>query len=178
MIVEAKQPLPESFAAELDALHRRLLPKYPSVGQASAVLPLLHRAQKLCGGWLPKEAMDHVARLLGIAPIRVYEVVTFHTMFHTQRMPKHCVGVCTSLPCWLRGADKLMAYCRNRLGVRDEEGISADDSVYLLEQECLGACVDAPVVTVDGAYHGRLDEEGVESLLVSLREGNHVAGTE
>ncbi|MBC6444440.1 MAG: NAD(P)H-dependent oxidoreductase subunit E [Alphaproteobacteria bacterium GM202ARS2] len=168
------QQLPESFATELESLYRRLQPKYPSVGQNSAVLPLLHHAQQLCGGWLPKAAMDHVARLLDMAPIRVYEVVTFHTMFHTKPMPKHCVGVCTSLPCWLRGADKLMAHCRARLGVRHEEGISADDNVYLMEQECLGACVDAPLVTVDGVYHGRLDEEAVDKLLRSLREDNHV----
>ena len=169
---ESSELLPPSLRADLRSHFESLVGNYPVEGRQSVLLPLLHHAQDLCGGWLPQAAMDEVATILDMAPIRVYEVATFHTMFHKHPMPRHCIGFCTSLPCWLCGAHELMAACRRRLGVTTTEGMSASQRIYVMEQECLGACIGAPVVTVDGVYHERVDGEGLESLLTVLEKGD------
>ncbi|MBC6496766.1 MAG: NAD(P)H-dependent oxidoreductase subunit E [Alphaproteobacteria bacterium GM7ARS4] len=157
--------------AQLEEQKNALMPHYPPHGAQSMLLPLLHYAQDHSGGWLPPLAMERVAHVLGLAPIRVYEVASFHTMFHLSPMPKHCLGVCMSLPCWLGGSRQLMEACRAMLCVKGHQGLSQDGTIYLLEQECLGACVDAPVVTIDGAYKAKMDEEAMARLVASLNKG-------
>jgi NADH:ubiquinone oxidoreductase subunit E len=110
------QPANFAFTAENKAEADRIIKKYPAGRQASAVLPLLYVAQKQ-EGWVPRAAMDHIAELLEMAPIRVYEVATFYTMFHLQPVGKYHLQVCRTTPCWLRGADQMTETCKKKLGI-------------------------------------------------------------
>ncbi len=148
---------PESFAftEENMAKARAHIAKYPPGRQASAVLPLLDLAQRQSGGWLPRAAMDAVAQILGMAPIRVYEVATFYTMFNLRPVGRYLLQACTTTPCWLRGSDDIVAACTRKLGIGVGES-TADGLFTLVEVECLGACVNAPILQVnDDYYEGR-----------------------
>lgn len=164
---------PETFF--FDEENRRLaemhIAKYPPGRKASAVLALLDLAQRQCGGWLPRAAMDRIAELLGMAPIRVYEVVTFYEMFHDAPRGRHEVRVCTTTPCWLRGSAAIVEACEDELGC-PVGGISADGLAALSEFECLGACVNAPVVWIDDDYYEDVDPEGARKLIRTLRGGD------
>ena len=144
--------------------------KYPPGRQASAVLPLLWIAQEQHGGWLPRAAMDHVARILEMAPIRVYEVATFYTMFNLQPVGRYLLQACTTTPCWLRGSDSVVQACRSKLGI-DVGGTTADALFTLVEVECLGACVNAPILQVNDDFYEDLDAPATETLLDALRNG-------
>jgi NADH-quinone oxidoreductase E subunit len=137
--------------------------KYPPGRQASAVLPLLWIAQEQHGGWLPRAAMDHVARILEMAPIRVYEVATFYTMFNLRPVGRYLLQACTTTPCWLRGSDAVMKACHH----------AADGETFSVQEvECLGACVNAPVVQVNDDFYEDLDGPATEVVLDALRAGN------
>jgi NADH-quinone oxidoreductase subunit E len=138
------------------------------------VLPLLDLAQRQSGGWLPIAAMDHIAAMLEMAPIRVYEVATFYTMFNTNPVGRHLVQVCRTTPCWLRGADKMTETCRRKLGIGLKE-TTADGAFTLVEVECLGACVNAPVVQINDDFYEDLTPERLEWLLDELKAGRRPA---
>ncbi len=145
-----------------------ILRRYPPQRQASAVLPLLAMAQEHCGGWLPLAAMDKVAEILDMAPIRVYEVASFHTMFNRNPVGRHHIRVCTSLPCFLRGADRVLDACRHRLNL--DVGETSSDHAFTLDRcECLGACVNAPVVWIGDDYYEDVDPDRVDGLLDAFR---------
>ena len=163
---------PETFS--FDETYRpqveRHLAKYPEARKASAVLPLLDLAQRQCGGWLPRAAMDHVADLLEMAPIRVYEVVTFYEMYHDTPRGKHELRVCTTTPCWLRGSSDIVAACEDELGC--SVGETSGDGVFSLSEfECLGACVNAPIVWIDDDYYEDVDPDGVRRIIQAFRRG-------
>ena len=143
--------------------------KYPPGRQASAVLPLLYIAQEQSGGWLPRSAMDHVAGLLEMAPIRVYEVATFYTMFNLRPVGRYLLQACTTTPCWLRGSDGVVAACQRKLGI-GIGGTTADGLFTLVEVECLGACVNAPILQVNDDFYEDLDASATEALLDALRD--------
>ena len=134
------QPANFAFTAENKAEADRVIAKYPAGRQASAVLPLLYIAQKQ-EGWVPRAAMDHIAEMLDMAPIRVYEVATFYTMFHLQPVGKYHLQVCRTTPCWLRGADQMTETCKKKLGIGLKE-TTKDGLFSLIEVECLGGCVE------------------------------------
>jgi NADH-quinone oxidoreductase subunit E len=164
---------PESFEFTPDNLERAKahIAKYPAGRQASAVLPLLDLAQRQSGGWLPRAAMDRVAAILDMPPIRVYEVATFYTMFNLHPVGRWLLQACTTTPCWLRGSDDVVAACRNKLGI--EIGGSTPDGLFtLVEVECLGACVNAPILQVNDDFYEDLDGPATEKLLDALREGH------
>lgn len=163
---------PETFAFDADnaALVNKHLAKYPEDRKASAVLPLLDIAQRQCGGWLPRAAMDHVADMLDMAPIRVYEVATFYTMYNLEPVGEHVVQVCTTTPCALRGCAAVVDACRSELGI-DFGETSEDGKFTLLEVECLGACVNAPMMQIGDDYYEDLDADSTRAVLKSLREG-------
>jgi NADH-quinone oxidoreductase subunit E len=165
---------PEAFAFSPANLRwaKEQLKKYPEGREASAVLPLLWRAQEQCGGWLPEPALRYVADMLGMAYIRVYEIATFYTMFNLAPVGRYYVQVCGTTPCWLRGADGLKSVCRKRIG---EPGHVTDDGTFSwTEVECLGACVNAPVVQINKDYYEDLDAARLERLLTDLKEGRDV----
>ena len=163
---------PENFAFTPGNLEhaKAHIAKYPPDRQASAVLPLLWIAQEQHGGWLPRAAMDHVAQLLEMAPIRVYEVATFYTMFNLRPVGRYLLQACTTTPCWLRGSDAVVQACRSKLGI-DVGSTTADGLFTLVEVECLGACVNAPILQVNDDFYEDLDAPATEALLEALRAG-------
>ena len=150
---------------------RAHIAKYPPGREASAVLPLLDLAQRQMGGWVPRAAMDYVAGLLGMAPIRVYEVATFYTMFNLRPVGRYLLQVCTTTPCWLRGSDAVVAACEKKLGI-GIGGKTEDGLFSMIEVECLGACVNAPILQVNDDFYEDLDGPATEALIDALRAGS------
>jgi NADH-quinone oxidoreductase E subunit len=165
----AVQPANFAFTAENRAEADRIIAKYPAGRQASAVLPLLYVAQRQVG-WVPRAAMDHIAEILDMAPIRVYEVATFYTMFHLQPVGKYHLQVCRTTPCWLRGADQMTETCKKKLGIGLKE-TTKDGLFSLIEVECLGGCSNAPVVQINDDFYEDLDPKKLEWILDELAAG-------
>ncbi len=163
---------PETF--EFDAEGRKRaeaeIAKYPEGAHRSAVMPLLDIAQRQCGGWLPMPAIEYVSEYLEMPAIRVLEVASFYTMYNLKPIGKHFVQVCTNLPCWLNGSDNIMKVCQGKLGVRSGE-TTEDGEFTLLEVECLGACVNAPMMQINDDYYEDLDSVGTAAILDELRAG-------
>ncbi|MBN9561624.1 MAG: NAD(P)H-dependent oxidoreductase subunit E [Alphaproteobacteria bacterium] len=171
-----EQPASFAFDAESRAELDRHIAKYPTGKQASAVLPALYIVQRQMkrdtgSAWVPRAAMDEVARLLGMPPIRVYEVATFYTMFALRPIGTWHLQVCTTTPCWLRGSDDVTAACRKFTGIAGWGETSADGVFTMTEVECLGACVNAPVVQVNDDLYEDLDAERTTGLLEALKRG-------
>ena len=164
-----EQPAQFEFTPENLQKAKAHIAKYPPGRQQSAVLPLLDLAQRQVG-WVPLAAMDYVATLLQMPRIRVYEVATFYTMFNLRPVGKYLLQACTTTPCWLRGSDEVVAACRRKLGV-GIGGTSEDGLFTLVEVECLGACVNAPILQVNDDFYEDLDGPRTEALLDALREG-------
>jgi len=163
------QPANFAFTPENRTEADRIVAKYPAGRQASAVLPLLYLAQRQVG-WVPRAAMDHIAEILDMAPIRVYEVATFYTMFHLEPVGTYHLQVCRTTPCWLRGADKMTETCKKKLGIGLKE-VTQDGLFSLIEVECLGACSNAPVVQINDDFYEDLDPKKLEWLLDELAAG-------
>ena len=163
---------PEDFALTPENLERAraYIARYPQGKQQSAVLPILDLAQRQHQGWLPRAAMDAVAELLGMARIRVYEVATFYNMFNLSPIGEHHVRVCTTTPCQLRGSDAVLEACEKALGIGIGE-TSEDGKFTLGEVECLGACVNAPVLQIGDDYFEDLDADKAVAILEALRRG-------
>jgi NADH-quinone oxidoreductase subunit E len=123
--------------------------------------------------WLPRAAMDTIAARLGMAPIRVYEVATFYLMFNTAPVGKYHLQVCTTTPCWLRGSDEVAHACRRATGIAGWKETSADGMFTMSEVECLGACVNAPILQVNDDFYEDMDAESTERLLAALKRGEH-----
>lgn len=151
-----------------------IIARYPEGRQQSAVMPLLALAQKQNDGWLPKVAMDYVADMLGMVPVRVYEVASFYTMYNLDPVGKHVIEVCTTTPCWLRGSDAIVDACEQRLGIGLGQTTS-DGQFTLREVECLGACVNAPMCQVNNShgdhYYEDLTPESIVKIIDALAEG-------
>lgn len=152
-----------------DALHKAaaIFQRYPTDRRPSAIIPLLHLAQQEFGGWVSREAMDVVAEMVGVAPMRVYEVATFYTMFNLKPVGKYHVQVCTNISCWLCGSDGITGAVRKRLEV-DFGGTTRDGRFTLTEVECLGACVNAPMMQINDDYHENLTPESAVQVLDKL----------
>ena len=166
-----QQPDTFEFTPENVERARAHIAKYPPGREASAVLPLLDLAQRQMGGWVPRAAMDYVAGLLGMAPIRVYEVATFYTMFNLRPVGRYLLQVCTTTPCWLRGSDAVVAACEKKLGI-GIGGKTEDGLFSMIEVECLGACVNAPILQVNDDFYEDLDGAATEALIDALRAGS------
>ncbi len=158
------------FTNENKAKANKIIAKYPAGRQASACMPLLDLAQRQNDGWLSVPAMDHVAEVLGMVPIQVYEVATFYTMYNLKPVGKHHVQICTNLPCWLRGSDQIASACKRIAGINFGE-TSEDGAFTLSEVECLGACVNAPMMQINDDYFEDLTAESVETILTTLKNG-------
>jgi NADH-quinone oxidoreductase E subunit len=159
-----------SFSADSLAKIDTILTHYPPERKASAVLPLLDLAQRESGGWLPTPAMEAVATMLGMPFIRVYEVASFYTMFNLKPVGKYHLQVCGTTPCWLRGAEDIMSTCKKHLGI--QKGGTTDDGLFTLSEfECLGACVNAPVVQINDDYFEDLTPEKMVEVLDDLKAG-------
>lgn len=163
---------PESFAftPENEAKAKEIIARYPDGKQGSAVMPLFDLAQRQNDGWLPEPAIRYVADMLDISYIRALEVATFYSMYNLSPVGKYYVAVCTTTPCWLCGAEGIMAACKERLGV--DVGETTEDMMFTLDQvECMGACVNGPMIQINDDYYEDLTKESVVAILDKLAAG-------
>ena len=165
-----EQPASFAFSSENEKKVTAVIAKYPEGRQQSAVMPMLDLAQRQHDGWLPRAAMVHVAERLGMAEIRVFEVATFYTMYNLAPIGRHHVQVCTNLPCWLRGSEDIVHACKKRLGIGMGE-TTEDGNFTLSEAECLGACVNAPMMQIGDDYYEDLDANSTTAVLDALANG-------
>ena len=147
-----------------------MIAKYPPGRQQSAALPVLDLCQRQGGGWLSQAAIESVARFLDMPAIRVYEVATFYSMFTLRPLGRHLVQVCTTTPCWLVGSDGVVKACERVLGIGLGE-TTADGEFTLTEVECLGACVNAPILQVGDEYYEDLDPDSATAVLEAFKRG-------
>jgi len=171
-----EEPTSFAFDAESEAKIATIIKRYPEGKQASAVIPALYVAQKQMGrltgsAWVPRVAMDVIAERLGMAPIRVYEVATFYFMFNTKPIGHFHLQVCGTTPCWLRGSDDVLRACKDAGGLKGYGDTSEDGKFTLTEMECMGACVNAPMIAVDDDYYEDLDYESTVKLIEALKRG-------
>jgi NADH-quinone oxidoreductase subunit E len=166
------QPKDFAFSKDNLAWAKLQLAKYPEGRQRSAIIPLLWRAQEQAGGWLPEAAIRTVADFLGMAHIRALEVATFYTMFNLQPVGKFHVQLCGTTPCRLRGADDLEKVCRKLIG--EQGNVTGDGKLSWVEVECLGACVNAPMVQINADYYEDLTAESFGKILDKLSSGKKV----
>ncbi len=164
-----KQPPSFAFTEENLAWAKAQIAKYPPGRQQSAVISLLWRAQEQCGGWLPQKAIEAVAEMLGMARIRVLEVATFYTMFNLSPVGRFYVQLCGTTPCMLRGAEDLKKVCHRLIGPENE--VSADGAFSWTEVECLGACVNAPMVQINADYYEDLTADSLTRIINDLSAG-------
>ena len=169
----AEQPASFEFTAENLEKSKAIIAKYPAGRQQSAVMPLLDLAQRQSGGWLPRAAMDYVADFLEMPRIKAYEVATFYSMYNLKPVGQHFVQVCTTIPCGLVGADGVVDACKKHLGIGLGE-TTADGKFTLIEVECLGACVNAPMAQINDDYYEDLTPENTVALLKNLADGKPV----
>jgi len=161
------QPEEFAFSKENEAEIKRIVAKYPKGRQASAVMPLLDLAQRQHNNWIPMKAIELIAQKLDMAEIRVLEVATFYTMFNLKPVGKYFLQACTTTPCWLRGSDEMMRAIKDRYDISSGQ-TSACGRFSLLEVECLGACVNAPILQVNDDFYEDLDYQTTNQLLDSL----------
>ena len=165
--IASDQPKSFKFTAENEKEIKRIIAKYPKGRQASAVMPLLDLAQRQHDNWIPMAAIEAIAERLDMAEIRVLEVATFYTMFNLKPVGKYFLQACTTTPCWLRGSDEMMRCIKDRYGIAS--GQTSDCGRFsLLEVECLGACVNAPILQVNDDFYEDLDYQTTGALLDSL----------
>lgn len=171
--LHADQPDSFAFTPENVEFANQQIAKYPEGRQASAIIPLLWQAQKQAGGWLPEPAIRHVADVLDMPYMRALEVATFYTMFNLSPVGEHFVQLCGTTPCMLRGAEELKDVCRKHIG--EQNSVTEDGRLSWLEVECLGACVNAPMVQINDDFYEDLTAERFEEILADLRQGKEVA---
>lgn len=182
-IIAPEDQQPKSFAftkANLKVVDE-IISRYPKGRQKSAIMPLLDLVQRQLaddgakpkkgdkphGGWIPTVAMDEIARILSVSPMKVYEVATFYTMYNLRPVGKYNIQCCTTTPCWLRGSDDIVKTCEKKLGIK--MGQTTKDGMFTLtEVECLGACVNAPMVQVNDDYFEDLNSDIMADMLDNM----------
>lgn len=169
--VKKKTEKPLAFSKATESKIDNILKRYPKERAQSAVIPALKLAQDEFGGWLSTEAMNLVAEKLGMPYIRVYEVATFYTMFNLEPVGKYHVQVCTNCACMIRGSEKIVKEVKKATSLKDGQRISDDGLFTLTEVECLGACVEAPMMQVNNRYYTHLTESQVRNLIKEMKEG-------
>ncbi len=166
------QPAEFAFTPENLAWAREQIAKYPEGRHASAVIPVLWRAQEQAGGWVPEAAIRHVGELVGLAYIRVLEVATFYTMFNLAPIGRFHVQLCGTTPCMLRGAEDLKTVCEKRIG--HQHHVTADGNLSWVEVECLGACVNAPMAQINYDFYEDLTPSTLNQVIDNLVAGKPV----
>ena len=163
---------PETFEfskPNLDAAEI-ILKKYPSDRKKSAVMAFLYLAQRQNQNWIPLAAMKYIAKFLDMPYIKVYEVATFYTMYNLAPVGKYFIQVCTTTPCMIRGAYKLVEACKEKISENETE-LSSDKSCSWMEVECLGACVNAPMMQINDDYYEDLDKDKTLKILDKILNG-------
>ena len=158
-----------SFSAKAEKKIEVIMKKYPNDRKASAVMPLLDLAQREAGGWLPVSALETVADKVGLAYMRVLEIASFYTMYNLKPVGKWHLQLCGTTPCWLRGSDDILKAIFDTLKLKPNE-TSKNGEFTLTPVECLGACVNAPILQVNDDFYEDLDYESTKKLINSLIE--------
>ena len=165
--VHDDQPVEFKLSNENLKQAEEILKKYPDENKKSAVMPFLYLAQKQNNNWIPLAAMKYIANFLSMPYISVYEVATFYTMYNLAPVGKYFVQVCTTTPCLIRGANKIVKLCKEKISPNENE-ISKNGKCSWMEVECLGACVSAPMIQINDNYFEDLDEKSTLEILNSL----------
>ena len=165
--IHDKQPEFFEFTKENKFTAEKILKKYPEDRKKSAVMPFLYLAQRQNENWIPLTAMKYIAKYLEMPYIKVYEVATFYTMYNLAPVGKYFVQVCTTSPCLIRGADKVVKICKEKIS-KEENTLSENKLCSWLEVECLGACVNAPMMQINNDYYEDLDEKNTIDIIDSL----------
>ncbi|WP_415321573.1 NADH-quinone oxidoreductase subunit NuoE [Candidatus Pelagibacter sp. Uisw_092] len=163
---------PENFEFNSTSLEaaKKIVAKYPKDKQQSAVMALLYIAQKQNNNWIPLAAMKYIGKYLNMPYIKVYEVATFYTMYNLAPVGKNFIQVCTTTPCMIRGAYKIVQACKEKISENENE-LSIDQSCSWMEVECLGACVNAPMMQINDDYFEDLDKEKTLKILDKILSG-------
>ena len=170
---EATQPMEFNFNSENLAKAKKIIKMYPNNFKESSIMPLLSMAQSQNQGWLPKKAIEYVSDFIDVPEIKVLEIATFYSMYNLSPVGKFHIEVCTTTPCMLRGSDSMVDLCKKKLGL--EIGEITDDNLFSLGRvECLGACVNAPVIKINENYYEDLDSESLDNLLESFKMNKKV----
>ena len=165
--IHDQQPESFEFTKENKENAEKILKKYPENRKKSAVMPFLYLAQRQNENWIPLTAMKYIAKFLEMPYIKVYEVATFYTMYNLAPVGKYFVQVCTTSPCLIRGADKVVKICKEKIS-KKENTLSENKLCSWLEVECLGACVNAPMMQINNDYYEDLDEKSTIEIIDSL----------
>jgi NADH-quinone oxidoreductase subunit E len=165
--IHDQQPESFEFTKENKKNAEKILKKYPENRKKSAVMPFLYLAQRQNENWIPLNAMKYIAKFLEMPYIKVYEIATFYTMYNLAPVGKYFVQVCTTSPCLIRGADKVVKICKEKIS-KEEKTLSENKLCSWLEVECLGACVNAPMMQINDDYYEDLDEKNTTEIIDSL----------
>ena len=165
--VHGEQPKEFKFSTENLKKVEEILKRYPDKNRKSAVMPLLYLAQRQNENWIPLAAMKYIANFLAMPYISVYEVATFYSMYNLAPVGKNFIQVCTTTPCLIRGADKIVKLCKEKISPNENE-VSEKSNSSWMEVECLGACVSAPMIQINNDYYEDLDEESIREILDAL----------
>ena len=168
--IHTEQPNDFIFSNENLKIAEKILQKYPKKNKKSALMPFLYLAQKQNQNWIPLAAMKYIAKFLNMPYIKVYEVATFYTMYNLSPVGKYFVQVCTTTPCMIRGSNKLVEACKEKISENECE-LSNDKSCSWMEVECLGACVNAPMMQINNDYYEDLDKEKTIDILNKILNG-------
>jgi len=163
---------PENFEFTKENLEeaKNIIRKYPKGKQQSSVMSLLYIAQKQNNNWIPLSAMKYIGKFLGMPYIKVYEVATFYTMYNLTPVGKNFIQVCTTTPCMIRGAHNIVDACKEKISENENE-LSKDKSCSWIEVECLGACINAPMMQINNDYYEDLDKEKALKILDQIVSG-------
>ena len=168
--VHGEQPKEFKFSTENLKKVEEILKRYPDKNKKSAVMPLLYLAQKQNENWIPLAAIKYIANYLAMPYISVYEITTFYSMYNLAPVGKNFIQVCTTTPCLLRGADKIVKLCKEKISPNENE-ISKKNNSSWMEVECLGACVNAPMMQINDDYYEDLDKEKTLEILEKILSG-------
>ncbi len=168
-MIETKEKFEFSSKNQIKA--DQYISRYPAGKQQSAVMPLLYLAQNQNGGWLNQAVLEYIADYLSMSAIKVYEVATFYTMYNLKPVGKHHIQLCRTTPCWLRGANSIAEAICEKLSIKHGE-TTPDGKFTLTEVECLGACVNAPVVQINNDFYEDLDKKSMKKILELLQENS------
>jgi len=161
------------FTEENYKIVKTILAKYPKNYKQSGIIPLLDLAQRQCGNFVPLSAMNKVAEVCGVPPVRVYEVASFYTMFNRERVGKYFIQLCGTTPCMVNGSEHIKAAIEKHLGIKEGES-TADGLFTLKEVECLGACANAPMVQINDDFYECLTPETTVTVLESCKAGKPI----
>ena len=168
--VSKDQPVDFKFSSKYLNEAEKIIKNYPKGKQQSAVMPLLYLAQKQNNNWIPLAAMKYIAKFLSMPYIKVYEVATFYSMYNLSPVGKYFLQVCTTTPCMIRGAYDIVKVCKEKISKKENE-LSKDKSCSWTEVECLGACINAPMMQINEDYFEDLDEKKAEKIINQIIKG-------